>query len=87
MPKTTQKTGGDDQEAGKGLVMEISAADKIMKWKQVGQAACTFSSLTLTPFRATCDGCKSSEVYNQSRSPGKVRIPSKGSVGLWKAEQ
>lgn len=46
--------------------MEISAADKNMKWKQVGQAACTFSSLTLTPFRATYDGCKSSEVYNQS---------------------
>lgn len=66
--------------------MEISAADKNMKWKQVGQTVCTFSSLTLTPFRATHDGCKSSEVYNQSRSPGKVRIPSKRSLRLWKAE-
>ena len=36
-------------------MMEISATDKNMKWKQVGQAVCTFSSLTLTPFRATCD--------------------------------
>ena len=53
--------------------MEISATDKNMTWKQVGQAVCTFISLTLTPFMATYNRYryKSSEVYNQSQSPSK----------------